>query len=232
MLPLRNDGRAHGCFGPAGVQYIDRCERDIAGIFTQYGSRLLASCLDRSCFRRPDAELPKCFQAPRTHHLLSGLGTRAEDSVHGLPVRCQNRGVGPGDVDFLLGKPPVVVQLRVLRPSCLSGGQNAFQHRTNQVPYFGPAFNPRAAEHSRVLRLRQPRKMCVVIEKTELWAPPEHDRKPAGEANAYRDAQIFRPVLGWAEVGRRPVQRAHAASHLAVARKQALKLRVVGTKYR
>jgi hypothetical protein len=55
----------------------------------------------------------------------------------------------------------------------------------------------------------------VVIELVELRTPKEHDGKTARKANAYGDAQFPGPVPGWAEVGRLPVERAHAPAIFA-----------------
>ena len=180
---------------PVLIGHIDGGERDVSRVLAQDGRGLPARLGDRARLAGADAELAERLEPPGADDLPGRLGTRAEDAVHGPPVRGQDRRVREGDEDLFLAKPPVVEEFHVLRPGGLPGRHDAVQHRSDRVPDLPPAFATRPAEHARVLRRPQEWDVRVVVEYGQPRTPPEQDRESGRQAQADRDLQILRPAL-------------------------------------
>jgi hypothetical protein len=95
----------------------------------------------------------------------------------------------------------------------------------------GPIVFQTSPQHSRPGRpstrgcLAGPRKgVGVVVEDGQPRAPPVQDGEAGCEAEADGDAQVLGPTGGGPQVGLRPVEGAHQARHLAVAREEPLQL--------
>src|SRR5205807_5160452 len=82
-----------------------------------------------------------------------------------------------------------------------------------------PALASGPPQGARVLTGAEYRTVGVVVERDQLWPPPDHHRERGAEAEAECAPQGGRPAFEGAERRRRPVDGAHERRRLA--RKQA-----------
>ncbi len=146
-------------------------------------------------------------QQPRADHLLGDLGAGAVHTFDLLVPQIVDRAERETDVHFLTAlldrRLAIEEHLGVFGPARDAFGEDTLDHRADLVPELRPRFAARPTEDMRVLPASaQERNVGIVVEQRQVVAPPHVHGESRSEADAQRDAQVFRPVLRSPEIGR------------------------------
>lgn len=186
----------------------------------------LARVIDRLSFGRPNAKFAQGLQTSLCGHPIRRLGAGTEDAID-RPICRHQWTEGETDVHLLKRKAASEEHQKVFRPRRLPGCINAVEHGTDRVPDLAPALASGPPKAPRVLRLAQKRDIWIVVQDREIPTPVHDDRNARGEAKPDGGLPVLWPVLWRAKVGLRPIEIAHQACELAIARKKALSVDTV-----